>query len=409
MEPVLPDIYFFNPTCEYAVANGRTSWQPNRLLQKMEEDLCTLPVYFATPGDVVLVRKMPPASFAENLAKIGLMAPRFVPVQFAVTDKNFISIQKNRLIPWGWSPSVHKLLEPLKATCSADFRHSQAAVWQPAFRYYYSRKFAADVLNALRPLLPEQFIIPHHLQPVACETADELESCIRQTGKAMVKEPWSSSGRGLQPITKQPVVTKVWEKLCGIIKEQGYAMVEPYLDKQLDMALEYEIINKKVHFRGISRFFTDSKGRYLGNCLNGWPSETAPRLVTFAESMVQEIAAPLAAVLENSPLTEWYEGILGVDTLIFYDEHGLLRINPCLEINLRMNMGILSLKLEKMIAGGRKGLFRTYYQKGKTWHSFCQEMTGMYPAVFEGSKLASGFFPLVPADEHSLFGAFLHV
>ena len=50
----LPDIYLFNPTCEYAVANGHTSWQPNRLLQKMEEDLGTLPLFFARPQDVIL-------------------------------------------------------------------------------------------------------------------------------------------------------------------------------------------------------------------------------------------------------------------------------------------------------------------------------------------------------------------
>jgi hypothetical protein len=45
MSDKLPDIYLFNPTCEMAVANSHTSWQPNLLLQKMEEDLVHCPSF----------------------------------------------------------------------------------------------------------------------------------------------------------------------------------------------------------------------------------------------------------------------------------------------------------------------------------------------------------------------------
>ncbi len=46
MTEIFPDIFYFNPTCEFAVANGSPNWQPNKLLKKMEDDLSVLPLFF---------------------------------------------------------------------------------------------------------------------------------------------------------------------------------------------------------------------------------------------------------------------------------------------------------------------------------------------------------------------------
>ncbi len=409
MKNNLPDIHYFNPTCEYAVANGNASWQPNRLLQKMEADLETLPLYFSTPEDVVLVRKAPASAFLDSLDKLSIQAPHFESLHHFSANKAFIEKAKNRLKPWGWSPAVHKLLQPLKPFCSEQFKKSPVSIWRPEYREIYSKKFALDILKQVLPLLPAGQVIEPGMIAKVCTTKQEIEELIKRWGQLMVKAPWSSSGRGLQPVTKTPVVPKVWEKLLGMVKEQGCVIVEPLLPKVMDMSLQFEITFKSIRYVGISRFMTDQKGQYQGNYLNGWPETFDKQEIIFAEMMAGQLAPILAQVLEKSKLAECYEGNFGVDTLIYKDPQGILRINPCLEINVRQNMGLLSLTLEKILPPNVKGIYRTWFDKSSNFLTFSEAMTKQHPAHFGTGSLMSGYFALTPANHNTLFGAYLMV
>jgi hypothetical protein len=402
-----PNIYLFNPTCEYAVANGQSSWQPNRLLQKMEEDLGTLPLFFARPNDVVLVKKVPPPEFLATLKKLNIAPPRFLHLNEVAKNPEFVSRPKNRLVPWGWSPAAHRLLEPLKPSCSEEFQRSPVANWKPEYREIYSKKFALQILKKLLPELPADKVLPPRLISEVCFTKPEIEKCINRWGKIMVKAPWSSSGRGLQKVTKTPVVEKVWEKLLGIINDQGYAIVEPFLEKVLDLAFEFELKNGKATYLGISRFLTDEKGRYQGNLLNGWLPEINPEIMAFSETLPEMIIKPLVKSIEGSLLANYYEGIFGVDMLIFRDETGNLRVNPCLEINVKQTMGWLSLQLEKLISPNKKGVFKTFYNPKQSFFEFIKDMEKNNPLKLHNSKIESGFFPLIPVFENTNFGAFI--
>ena len=127
----------------------------------------------------------------------------------------------------------------------------------------------------------------------------------------MIKAPWSSSGRGLQPITKTPVHPKVWEKVMGIVKEQGFAIAEPLLNKALDLALLFELKRGKVETLGTSYFFTNNKGQYEGNYLNGLPDTIDKLIVDFTDFIVEEIRQPIIAAIENSEMATFYEGVFG--------------------------------------------------------------------------------------------------
>lgn len=401
-----PDVWFFNPTCEYAVANGTTSWQPNRLLQKMEEDLGTLPLFFAKPHDVVLVKKLPAENFLKRLEKQGISLPRFVLLEDAL--KNKLNGEKlNRLLPWGWSPVAHKLLEPLKNSCSTAFQYSPVASWQPASRELYSKKFSGQILRDLLPQLPPEIVLQSSMLPEIVSSQRKMETLIDRWRKLMVKAPWSSSGRGLQPITKTPVLPKVWEKLLGIVNDQGYAIAEPLLDKVLDMALQFELKQGKVAFLGQSIFLTDKKGQYQGNFLKGMPPDASPGEVQFIRELPQILKEPLVKTIEASALANNYEGFFGVDTLLFRDISGQLRVNPCLEINVRQNMGLLSLQLEKLLAPESTGMFKTFYQKDTSFQAFANQMENEFPAVVRNEKMAKGFFALTETLADAQFGAYI--
>jgi hypothetical protein len=225
----------------------------------------------------------------------------------------------------------------------------------------------------------------------------------------MIKAPWSSSGRGLQPITKTPVHPKVWEKVMAIARDQGFAIAEPLLNKALDLALLFELKNGKVEYLGTSYFYTNNKGQYEGNYLNGLPDKTDKQTISFAEYTVEVIRQPIIKAIENSKMATLYEGVFGVDTLIYFDQNNNLKINPCLEINVRHTMGLLALRLEKLIQKNKKGVFSTYFQPGNSFYNFKKEMEEKHPLKIVDYKIESGFFALTEAQKDSLFGAFILV
>ncbi len=143
MKSFQSNIFLFNPTCEYAVANGNTSWQPNRLLQKMEYDLSALPLYLAGENDYIITEYLPSDNFLNSIKKLKPDIPGFIPKN----EINKVNIPVNNLLPWGWSPAAHKLLSPLKSNCSSEFMNSPIFSWTANHKEIYSKKFACNILN----------------------------------------------------------------------------------------------------------------------------------------------------------------------------------------------------------------------------------------------------------------------
>jgi hypothetical protein len=400
------DIYFFNPTCDFAIANGSPNWQPNRLLQKMEEDLDLLPAYLANADDTIILYKHPSASFINEFQKTGFRVPGFL--FKAETVKTFFPGKPiHRLKPWGWSPVAHKQFENLKPFCSEDFKKSPVYNWQPEIRKFYSREFSAGILSGIVKSLNDEHFLPQVYLPVICKTEEDVENALKKWGNIMLKAPWSSSGRGLQPITKIPVHSKVWEKIKGIIREQGFVMAEPLLHKVHDLAFLFELENMEICFKGISHFFTDKKGQYAGNYINGLPDIGFQDVSPFLNKLQDKIVKSLIETLQNSELPKYYEGVFGVDMLIYKDIENKFQINPCLEINLRFTMGFLALKLEKAVAENKKGVFRTYFDPQKSFLQFSNEMKSKFPLDVSNGKINSGYLSLNEPLEKSQFGAYL--
>jgi len=78
-----------------------------------------------------------------------------------------------------------------------------------------------------------------------------------------------------------------------------------------------------------------------------------------------------------------------------------------LEINVRYNMGLLSLHLRNFLASEKKGLFKTFYSPGKSFRQFQTEMEQKYPLNLQNAKITSGFFPVTPVSDDTKFGAYI--
>lgn len=396
------DIYFFNPTCDFAIAKGSPNWQPNQLLQKMEEDLDLLPAFLATPDDGILLYNIPSDSFLDDFQKIAFTFPGFI----QKNNRNLGNEIRN-IKPWGWSPAAHKQTEYLKNLCSDEFCVSPVFNWQPEIKAFYSRSFAASVLAEVLQNLKTENVLPQNCLPKVCKTETDVENALKCWGKIMLKAPWSSSGRGLQPITRTPVHQKVWEKIKGIIRDQGFVLAEPLLNKVHDLAFLFELKKGIISFTGTSHFFTDKNGKYEGNFLNGVSKPDFDSVDSFINKMQINILPELIRALQNSKLPAVYEGPFGVDMLIYRDDKDELFMNPCLEINLRYTMGFVALNTEKLLAEKSKGVFRIFYEPGKSFFSFSHEMRTKHPLIITESKIESGFLALTEPTPDKKFGAYL--
>ncbi|HCE56912.1 MAG TPA: hypothetical protein DER09_03700 [Prolixibacteraceae bacterium] len=405
----LPDVYLFNPSCDFAIANGSKNWQPNKTLQKMEADLAVLPMLFAKQSDFVLVDELPASYFLETMQELGFTIPRFILKKEPGENRLFIDEPKNRLLPWGWSPAAHKFLTPLKQSCSPGFQNSPVFQWCLEHRDISSRKFAFEILKEIINSTSVDWFIGNAQLPIICYAPSDIEKAIADWGTLILKAPWSSSGRGLQPITKTPIHPKVWEKINSVISEQGFIMAEPMLNKVHDMAFLFELKNGCTRFLGVSHFFTNNKGQYGGNWLNGLPENQSKELTDFIQKCIEVLTQPLINTIDNSLMAKHYEGVFGIDTLIYRNMHNELRINPCLEINARHTMGMISLRLEKWLGADKKGVYKTFYQPGTSFATFKKMMEQKHPVKISDGKFQSGFLALTPSNESAQFGAYLLV
>ena len=264
---MLADIYLYNPTNELAIANGDPNYMPPKRLLQFERDLSTLPMFFAAETDIVLVHEVPSESFVTLWQKVGKNLPQFLMEDEALNDQAFCQQPKGFLYPWGWSPAVHRRLNPLKEFCSDEFKSSPIAQWTESTREIYSRKTAAGVLSEILRVAGENdWLLPVDESPVLCTQLEEIISLQSKWGRLVVKSPWSASGRGIQMLRANEFNQSNRQVISGFLKQQGYVMVEPWLNKVADLSLQFYSKGRgEVAYRGQSSFLTDAAGRYQGN------------------------------------------------------------------------------------------------------------------------------------------------
>ena len=407
---MIPDIYFFNPTCELAVANGSMNFMAPAQLRRFENELSTLPWILARPDDIVLADRIPANQFTDRLESAGFRLPSFRVKESSLSDPAFLSAEKGFLFPWGWSPSAHKLLSPLKLGCCPEFLNSPVAEWREIHRKLYSRKSALNILqHIIKENLSDQIISPGDL-PEICTTHKHIIALQQKWGKVVVKSPWSSSGRGLQILRQNEYNQTNHQVITGYLKQQGFVVAEPWHNKVLDLSFQFfSYGNGRIESRGLTSFSTDHSGRYTGNDLQEIPPDLTPDVKDFLYENQKEVERTLHHILTLSNYSTDYYGWFGVDALIFRSPDKKLRFHPCIEINCRFTMGAIALNLRTHLAEQSTGEFRIMHGQEGHFAQFCKEMAVKEPLIVESGKIVSGFLPVTQAMPDCIFGAWINV
>lgn len=375
-------VFYFNPTCEIEVSNGLPNYMPPRHLRVMRDSMSSLPWVYADADDTVLVNVMPDDAFLKRMKVAGFTLPHFR----LLSDIDRLSAD---LVPtpWGWSPVSARVLQGFGTS------------WNPELYPFYSRQFSLQILQGLL-----QLDLPHLIasDEVATEltTLEAVDENLQAWGNGVIKAPYSSSGRGVQILNRPDVDACVMNKTKSIIKQQGLVMMEPLLDKICDFAFEFEIKDGKIGFVAYSHFGVSPTGQYDSHFLpfdiSHWPDEAR---VLWDTGIIETVKDELVNVLSSTTLSSCYEGYLGVDALIFRRKNGEVCLQPCLEINLRYNMGIVGWSLESHIATGSRAIFKIEHRRDLNFDIYDKVQQEECPLIVDDGKIVSGYLPLTPPSE----------
>ena len=308
-----------------ALADGKPGYTPPAQIQQMRRELWWLPQWWAEEDDIV----------------------------WNGEDKLSLS-DDTRILPWGWSPALcHQLRQ---AGVQESILPSTERLEH--IRQLSHRQTAVSLLQELR----EQVPLDGHIagKSTLCHTIEEVEDAVNSLSPdpspkregntcALLKSPWSSSGRGIRQVnSKFKILRKAQaqaeqnSKLSSpnngwanrILKQQGSIVVERFLHKVADFALEFWLDGKGgVEYRGLSLFYTNEKGAYLGN----WVAPEGQKLAWLAQYIPLQYLQEIRKWWEERLSHFDYCGPVGIDMMLAQEG-----ICPCIEVNWRMTMGLVS-------------------------------------------------------------------
>ncbi len=230
------------------------------------------------------------------------------------------------------------------------------------------RDFTIEILENLQS---NRFPFPDDFRnPIVARSVDEILQVRNEWNETiLLKVPWSSSGKGLLKIEKGAFKDNDLKWTKNVIEQQGFVMIEKLYDKVLDFALEFKSHNGIVEYFGSSIFETEN-GKYKGNLLypeSDFEKKLEKKGLKNAVDVIQKLEETLSEFFSTS-ISPFYEGYFGVDMMLLngkVDGSEAVMVHPCVELNLRMNMGVLARRFyDRYVEIGKSGMFYV-----KTFHN----------------------------------------
>ncbi|WP_281513283.1 hypothetical protein [Bacteroides acidifaciens] len=390
-------LYIFNPEHDLALASGEANYMAPASARRMASELALLPMWYAEEGSAVLAPSAYNLDYVKKIQELlGLSVDLITEPELAIEPDLDIR-------PWGWDVALRKRLSVL----GVDEVLLPSMGQLNDLREYSHRSKAVALLPELQ--LNEYFCGESYY----LRTPEEWKRFVEGRKECLLKAPLSGSGKGLNWC--KGIFTPFISGWCTrVAASQGGVIAEPIYNKVEDFAMEfYSDGAGELTFVGYSLFHTGKSGMYEGNCLL---SNEAIR-----KKLAQYI--PLEALMDLENCLKYrlsalvgtvYKGYLGVDMMICRfpeNEKPVFRIHPCVEINLRMNMGVIARFLhDRYVRPGSTGRFVIDYHpsEGEALQEH-ERMSATYPLESREGRVYSGYLPLVPVHKRSCYRAWIWV
>ena len=390
-------IHYFNPGHETAVLNASKHYHQPANVAKMQADLAFLPAWYASEGDCVYTDAVI-AGLTRNPIENELLIIRGLRVKPAMTNHSAVDL-------WGISPQSIHFFEKINEQYNLCLKIPQ---WKDEYKFLGSRFASQKILSQLIERIPE---IEKNILPQFFSDIESIEQqIIHSKEKLLIKSPYSSSGRGLIWLPYKELAQSEKQILTGMLKKQKQVSIEKALDKVLDFSLQFEITdNREIKFIGYSVFQTNSKGAYERSLLDTQNNLKKQITAFINPDLLLRTKSTLTEILQEM-YAPYYAGIIGVDMLI-YRSDDFFRLYPCVEINMRKNMGYLAVRFaENYLHPESKGSFHIEFNSDseKTVQNHIQ-WQNKYPLTIEEGRIIKGYLSLCPVTEDTNYHAYILV
>lgn len=386
------NLYIFNPETDLALAYGDTSYTPGSRIRSMVHDLAALPLWFAPPGSALLLPD------DEAVPFVRAMSEQWGLNMHPVTVAALRPAEVTAVFPWGWNRTLrHRLLrvglaeELLPSEEELHFR-----------RECSSRTLVAEVLSLFGSDADCGGVSVNLTSEKACEAF--ARSCPEGV---VFKSPWSGSGKGL--CWCRGNYEEKHRSWCRkVLREQGLVTAQPVWRRTHDFAMEFFSDGTEWRFAGYSLFTADARGAYEGNLLL---SDAGIEEVLGTSVPVEALHRARRTLLGFlQPYACKYRGYMGVD-MMTGREAGSSRelLHPCVEMNWRMNMGVLSHRLTRLwVADGVRASFqlKNYADAAALQQEFGR-LCARHPLCVENGRVTAGILPLTPVTATAASVAFI--
>lgn len=360
-------LHIFNPEHDIALAHGSPLFTSPRAGRQLRADLGFLPALWAGEESVVWTDQ--PQEAWEAVRRLGLDMP---PGLFVDTPSlRRLAGQVEAVDPWGWDAALCHQLQRL----GVNPRILPTAEELEEVRALSHRRTAKELLDSIQhtsltdntiedSIKEKEEVIETtskavELRGEAIEVKDEaaLLQQLARWPEAVLKAPWSSSGRGVRMVSA-PLHSSVLQWALGVMRRQGSLMVEPLYHKVADFGMEFSANAEGFTYLGLSLFDTSGTA-YTGNVL-ATEEEKRTKIARYLsptqiDSLRQRVLNCLEAISPRFRL-----GPFGIDMMIVRTEDGKTRVHPCVEINFRRTMGHVAIALQQRITTPSEAMAVTF-------------------------------------------------
>lgn len=394
----MANTYIFNPDNDLALANGDSNYLPPQSARRMAIDLALLPAWYADEGDAVLIPNSEALYYWSKTSVNGAL-----PIDIdCITEKEDVPHQP--LVPWGWNPA---LVKQMRGRGLAD-EYLPTMEKMRVLRDLSSRRMAVEVLKILVQNLSDKH--PLVGESAFCVTEEEIARQVTSYPTSMLKAPWSSSGKGLR--RGQGEYAPPLSGWCArTLAQQGAVVVEPLYRKVMDFAMEFYSTGDgaPLTFVGYSRFVTDANGSYEGNLLMADEEIECELGAYVPRETLHDVRAMLQELIAER-ITTHYRGYVGVDMMVCpvegENQQWGMCLHPCVEINLRMNMGVVAhIFYERHVAHGARGRFMVeYFPTPDALKEAHRKRMEEYPILLSSDgRICQGYKPLTPVGRETQY------
>lgn len=336
-------LFLFNPENDIALGLGAGRFTPPRQAALLHMAGAILPFWLGDAGDYVLVDDGQIDAALRWKEEIELDGPSPVSSAADLPPEALASVA---FAPWGWSLDAVAQFERAGFDCGML---AKIRGMMNRHRMLSHRRTALKLLDALRRRGIRMDGCP---EAIEARCVEDVVRFVMLHGGAMLKSPWSSSGRGVFPVTTETLGGSL-VRVTGIVRRQGSVMVEPLLPRVQDFAMLFNYDAGEVEFAGLSLFYNSTATNYGGNLVAS-DEEILRRLSLLVQR--QELLRTRDAVADCLPeiLEDSYSGPLGVDMMVYCVDGNDVGIAPCVEVNLRTTMGFVARGVYKKL--GKTGV-----------------------------------------------------